>query len=244
MSILERLRSGLIVSCQASPTSPLRDSGIMAAMARAALAGGAAGIRANGPEDIRAIRAAVHLPILGIYKQVVPGFDVYITPTLETAEEVAEAGSDILAVDATLRPHPSSLTPQEFIKACKRSFGLPVMADISTLEEALAAADAGADLVATTLVGYTPYTSHRPQPDFELIHQLVEQAPVPTIVEGHIYSPEQARRALEEGAFAIVVGTAITQPDWITARYVESLKTLSSSEEPGDQEVIRTIKVD
>lgn len=234
MSFLEKLRSGLIVSCQASPTSPLRDSSIMAAMARAAQAGGAAGIRANGPEDIRAIRSAVSLPIIGIYKKVLPGYEVYITPTLEAAQEVAEAGSDILAVDATLRPHPSGLMPQDFIKACKRKFGLPVMADISTLKEALAAAEAGADLVATTLVGYTPYTLQRPRPDYELIAQLVEQAPVPTVVEGHVHSPEQARRALELGAFAIVVGTAITQPDWITARYVESLKTLSSSSAAGD----------
>ncbi len=241
MNILERLHAGLIVSCQASADSPLRDSSMMAAMARAALAGGAVGIRANGPEDIRAIRAAVQLPIIGIYKQIVPEYDVYITPTLEAAAEVVQAGTDILALDATLRPRPNGLTPQDLIQTCKGKFGLPVMADISTLEEALAAAEAGADLVATTLVGYTAYTRQRPLPDFELVAQLVEQAPVPTVVEGHIHSPDDARRALELGAFAVVVGAAITQPDWITAKFVESLKILSSSKVSRDKEVERII---
>jgi N-acylglucosamine-6-phosphate 2-epimerase len=234
MSILERLHAGLIVSCQASADSPLRDSGMMAAMARAALAGGAVGIRANGSEDIRAIRAAVHLPIIGIYKQNVPEYDIYITPTLEAAAEVVQAGTDILAVDATQRPHPGGLTAKEFIQACKGKFSLPLMADISTLEEALAAAEAGADLVATTLVGYTAYTRQRPLPDFELITQLVKHIAIPTIVEGHIRTPEDACRALELGAYAVVVGAAITQPDWITAKFVESLNTLSRNKDSGD----------
>lgn len=244
MSILERLQSGLIVSCQASATSPLRDSGMMAAMARAALAGGAVGIRANGPEDIRAIRAAVHLPIIGIYKQDMPEYEVYITPTMEAAAEVVQAGADILAVDATLRPHPGGLTAQDFIQACKDEFSIPVMADISTLEEALAAAEAGADLIATTLVGYTAYTLQRPLPDYELVAQLVKQVPIPTIVEGHIRTPEDARCALELGAFAVVVGTAITQPDWITAKFVESLKNLSSCMDSGGKEVERAKNTD
>jgi len=108
------------------------------------------------------------------------------------------------------------------------------MADISTLEEALAAVEAGADLVATTLVGYTGYTQQRPQPDFELIAQLVKHAPIPTVVEGHVHTPDDARRALELGAFAVVVGAAITQPDWITAKFVESLKNLSTNMVSGD----------
>lgn len=229
MNTLKQLEGGLVVSCQAAADSPLRNSGIMAAMARAALAGGAVGIRANGPEDIRAIRAAVHLPIIGIYKQNLPGYDVYITPTLGAAQEVVEAGADILAIDATQRPHPGGHTVKDFIQACKYQFGLPVMADISTLSEAITATEAGADLVATTLVGYTPYTHQRPQPDFELVAQLVKEVPVPTIVEGHIHTPGDARHALELGAYAIVVGAAITQPDWITAKFVESLKSLSRS---------------
>ena len=213
IEILKQLRGGLIVSCQASEESPLRDSRIMAAMARAAQVGGAVGIRANGPEDISAIRRAVLLPIIGIYKQVIPGYEVYITPTLETASQVVEAGADLLAVDATSRPRPGGLRASDIIRLYKSKFNLPIMADVSTLEEGLSAADAGADLVATTLAGYTDNTRHRSLPDFELVENLVKQSPVPVVVEGHIQTPQEARRALDLGAFAIVVGTAITRPE-------------------------------
>lgn len=224
MNVWQRLQHGLVVSCQARPGSPLRNSMMMAAMAQAAEQAGAVGIRANGPADIAAIRAAVQLPIIGLYKQELPRTDVYITPTFEAAREVMAAGADLVALDATDRLRPGGVTAAEMIQYCRAELKAPVMADISTLAEGIAAAEAGAELVATTLVGYTPASRHLSPPDFELISALVKSVPVPVVVEGHIATPEQARRALELGAYAVVVGAAITQPDWITRRFVEGLQ--------------------
>jgi N-acylglucosamine-6-phosphate 2-epimerase len=196
---------------------------MMAAMARAALVGGAVGIRADAPADISAIRAAVPLPIIGIYKQHLPTFDVYITPTLEAARQVIDAGANLLAVDATGRLRPGGLTAAAFIKKCKAEFSVPVMADVSTFDEALAAAEAGADLVATTLVGFTAYSQPVSLPDFELVERMVKFSPVPVVVEGHVSTPEDARLAFDLGAYAVVVGAAITQPQWITHRFVEAI---------------------
>lgn len=221
--IIQQLKGGLIVSCQAPEGTPLHGSAIMAAMAKAAEVGGAVGIRANGPDDIRAIRATVRLPIIGIYKIVMPGYDTYITPTLGAAKEVAEAGADIIAVDATDRPHPKELTAAELIAEIK-TLGLPVMADISTFEEGVSAAAAGADIVATTMSGYTPYSPQIEGPDFELIRRLSEVIRVPIIAEGKIWTPEEARHALDEGAHAVVVGTAITRPHVVTERFVKAMK--------------------
>lgn len=223
MGIIRNLPRGLVVSCQAKPGSPLRIPQVMAAMAQAAEVGGAVGIRANGVEDISAIRAVVRLPIIGILKQVHAGFDVFITPTLESAQQVLAAGADIIAMDATLRPRPDQLSTVEAIKLYKSELGVPVMADISTLEEGLAAADAGADILATTLSGYTPYSRQQAAPDFLLIAELAARIQTPIIAEGRLVSPEDARRALELGAHAVVIGTAITAVDWVTQRYVTAL---------------------
>lgn len=220
---VERLKGGLIVSCQAKEDSPLHGPEFMAAMARAAEMGGAVGIRANGPEDIRAIRAAVEIPIIGIFKQRLPDFEPYITPTLDSAKEIAEAGDEIIALDATLRPHPGNLSAAELISQVK-ALGLPVMADISTVEEGVAAAEAGADIVATTMSGYTPYSRQGEGPDFGLIWELARSVDVPIIAEGRICTPEQARQAVEFGAYAVVVGTAITRPEIITERFARALK--------------------
>jgi putative N-acetylmannosamine-6-phosphate epimerase len=224
MDILKRLRHGLIVSCQAKAGSPLRDSKMMAAMAQAAEQAGAVGIRADGPADIAAIRAVVKIPIIGIYKQELPGTDVYITPTLESARAVVAAGADLVALDATDQPRPEGLTTTELIRCCQTELGVPVMADISTLAEGIAAAEAGADLVATTLVGYTPYSHHLAPPNFELIRELVLAVDTPVVVEGHISTPAEAHRALDLGAYAVVVGAAITQPDQITRRFVDATR--------------------
>jgi putative N-acetylmannosamine-6-phosphate epimerase len=219
-----QIHKGLIVSCQAKPGSPFRDPRIMVAMALAAQIGGAVGIRANGPEDIAAIHAAVPMPLIGIYKQVLPGSDVYITPTLDAARQVAKAGADVIALDATPRLRPGDLTLVQLIRAIKEELGVMVMADVSTLEEGIAAAGYGADLVATTLVGYTPYSHPTTLPDFELIHKMVKQIPVPLVVEGNVATPEDARLALDLGAYAVVVGAAITQPEAITHRFVKKMK--------------------
>ncbi len=217
------LKGGLIVSCQAAPGSPLRNSAMMVAMAQAARLGGAAGLRANGPEDIGAISAAVDLPLIGLYKQDLPGFDVRITPTLAAAADIVAAGASILAVDATDRPRPEGLSAAAFIRACKARFPVPLMADVSTLAEGLAAAAAGADIVATTLSGYTPYSPQIATPDFALIAALVGRVNVPVISEGRIATPEDACRALDCGAWAVVVGAAITRPEWITQRFAAAL---------------------
>lgn len=224
VSLLNRLRGGLIVSCQAEPREPLHGSAIMAAMARAAAEGGAAGIRANGPEDIRAIRQAVDLPVIGIYKVDLPGYEVRITPRLEDALQVARAGAQIIALDATSRPRPEAGDAGAFIRMVKHATGCPIMADVSTLEEGLAAAEAGADLVGTTLSGYTSYSPLQEEPDLQLVHQLSSLLSIPVVAEGRIATPRQARQALEMGAFAVVVGTAITRPQWITRQFVSALR--------------------
>ena len=222
--LLERLGQGLIVSCQAEPHEPLHGAALMARLAQAAATGGAVGIRANGPEDIAAIRAAVNLPIIGIYKADLPGFQVRITPTIEHARQIAAAGADLIALDATARPHPDAISAAELIACVRETTGCPVVADVATVEEGLAAAAAGADAVATTLSGYTDDSPSQEEPDFYLIRQLAHGLPVPLIAEGRIGTPEQAVRALALGAYAVVVGSAITRPQWITERFVEKLR--------------------
>ncbi len=219
-TLLSRLGGGLIVSCQALPDEPLHGAHHMAAMARAAAAGGAVGIRANSPEDIAAIRQAVELPIIGLWKDDQPGYSVRITPTVEHARRLAEAGADIIAIDATTRPHPDGLSLPERVAIIHRDTHRPILADVATLEEGIAAQEAGADLVAPTLSGYTEYSPPSVDPDFELIQQLARRLRVPVIAEGRISTPEQAARALALGAFAVVVGGAITRPQQITARFV------------------------
>lgn len=197
---------------------------MMAALAKAAVLGGAKGIRANGSLDIKAIREAVSVPIIGIDKIDVPGFDVRITPTFEAAEEVARSGADIVALDCTDRPHPGGLTPTELIRRLKQRLNVYVMADISTLEEGIAAARAGADFVGTTLAGYTPYSRKMCGPDLRLVEELAKELDVPIVCEGRISTPSEARRALDLGAHAVVVGTMITSPQRITEAYVRVLR--------------------
>lgn len=223
-NVLSSLRGGLIVSCQASPDDGLYGSEVMAMMAQAAALGGAVAVRANGVEDITAIRRAITLPVIGILKQHLPGLGVRITPSLEAARVVASAGADIIAVDATRRgAEEGRATAAELIRQVRDALGIPVMADISTLNEGLAAAQAGADLVATTLSGYTAYSRQQREPDFALVEALVAATASPVIAEGRIASPEAARRMLELGAFAVVVGSMITRPRWITQQYVSAL---------------------
>jgi N-acylglucosamine-6-phosphate 2-epimerase len=195
----------------------------MAVMAKAAQAGGAAGIRANGVGDIIAIRSAVNLPVIGIYKEDLPGFDVRITPSLKRAREVAAAGAEIIALDATQRPHLDGLDLPERIRTIHQELGCLVMADISTLEEGLNAEIAGADLIATTLSGYTEYSPAQDGPDLILVERLAEKLKMPLVAEGRIVTPEQAREALRLGAFAVVVGGAITRPQRITEQFVRKM---------------------
>ena len=211
-------RRGLIVSCQASEDNPLHGPAFMAAMAQAAAAGGAIAIRANGPDDVTAIKRRVGLPIIGLWKREVEGFAPYITPTLESAEAIAEAGADLIALDATLRPHPEG-TMQALLKQVKDTLGLPVFADVATLEDGVAAARAGAAYLSTTMAGYTPDTVKTDEPDFALLRDLVKAVDIPVVAEGRFWTPEQVGKAFDLGAFAVVIGTAITNPLRITERF-------------------------
>ncbi|MFB3882552.1 MAG: N-acetylmannosamine-6-phosphate 2-epimerase [Armatimonadota bacterium] len=222
-SVLDRLKGGLIVSCQALPGEPFFDPHYMAAFARAAEMGGAVGIRAKEP-DIRAIRQACGLPIIGIDKVYLDGFDIYITPRYEDAERIAAAGADIVALDCTPRPRPQGVTAEELIRRIQRNLRLPVMADISTLDEAVAAERAGADIIATTLSGYTPYSRRTEGPDFDLLEAVIRAVRAPVIAEGHIYTLAEARACIALGAHAIVVGTAITRPIELARRFSEAIR--------------------
>ena len=193
-------------------------------MAEAAEIGGAAGIRANGPEDIRAIKKEVELPLIGIEKNMDYEAGIYITPTMREVSRVVEAGADIIAVDATKCGRPFGQSLREFIDEIKSSFDIPVMGDISVLEEGLRAEQIGFDLVGTTLSGYTEHSPDKEGPDFELLEDLLYELSIPVIMEGRISSPEQAGKALDMGAHAVVVGSAITRPRKITARFVEGIE--------------------
>ena len=216
------LDQGLIVSCQAREDNPLHGPPFMAAMAQAAELGGAVAIRANGSDDIAAIKACVGLPVIGLSKIEVPGFEPYITPTLASAEAIAEAGADVIAVDATLRPHPEG-EMQAFLKCVKNTLGLPLFADVATLEEGVAAAEAGADYISTTMAGYTSYSVKTDGPDFTLIRELVRAVSVPVVAEGRFWTLEHVEKAFALGVYAVVVGTAISNPRDITRRFVEAV---------------------
>lgn len=211
----------LVVSCQAQPGNPFYAPAAMALMARAAEAGGALAIRANGADDVRAIRAVTAIPIIGIDKQGDPE-GVYITPTVEAAASVVHAGADLVAIDGTDRPRPVPLTEQ--IRRIHDELGVAVVADVDGVDAGLAARDRGADLVATTLSGYTGGGPVPDGPDLELVARLADKLDCPIVAEGRIRTPEQVRAAREAGAHAVVVGFAITNPMDITARLVAALR--------------------
>ena len=234
-SVLDRLRGGLIVSCQAREGHPLHNPHIIAALARSAEAGGAVGVRINGEKDIAAVRMFVTVPVIGIRKMWVEDFPVYITPAFDDAAVVAASGADIIAVDATHRERPGGEAIEELIPRIRRELGRPVMADISTFREGEQAATLGADLVATTLSGYT--TGAPPEePDLELVRRLARTLSVPVIAEGRYRTPEQVREAFQAGAFAVVVGRAITDALAITRRFVEATPQGSEPTDPPARE--------
>jgi N-acylglucosamine-6-phosphate 2-epimerase len=221
---IESLRGGLVVSVQAPPDSPLADTAQMVALARAAEAGGAAGIRAEGPADVAAIKLAVGLPVIGLRKRRTTGSDVYITPELEDARAIAAAGADVLAVDATLRPRPDGLDAEGFLTLLGRELPQPILADVDSLEAGLSARAAGAAAVATTLAGYTGGSSIPAEPDLELVAALAARLDCPVLAEGRIATPDQARAAFDAGAFAVVVGTAITDPVALTRGFAAAAR--------------------
>ncbi|MEL4356357.1 MULTISPECIES: N-acetylmannosamine-6-phosphate 2-epimerase [unclassified Luteococcus] len=221
--VLNQLRGRLVVSCQAYPEEPMLDPRTMSQLAQAAVVGGAAGIRAKGLEDLRLIRQAVTVPIIGIVKVGKEG--VYITPTLADCLAVAATGCEIVALDGTRRPRPDGLSLAQTIAGLKEQFPqVLVMADCGSLADAHAAHEAGADILSTTLAGYSGERPKTDGPDWELVEQLVRDFPdEPVLVEGRIHTPGDAAQAIQLGAHSVVVGTAITHPTSITRWFVEAI---------------------
>ena len=223
---VESLKGKLIVSCQALPHEPLHSSFIMGRMALAAKEGGAYGIRANTKEDIAEIQTQVDLPVIGIVKRDYEDSKVYITPTMKEINELMEVKPDIKALDATHSLRPGGRTLDEFYREIRNSYPEQLlMADCSTVEEALFADQLGFDFIGTTLVGYTDQSKSLKieSNDFEIIRQIVAKVKHRVIAEGNINTPEKARRVIELGAFSVVVGSIITRPQLITKSFAEAL---------------------
>jgi N-acylglucosamine-6-phosphate 2-epimerase len=226
---LESLRGKLIVSCQAYPGEPLRDPRTTGQMAASVVRGGAAAVRVQGLADIQFTRAAVEVPVIGLWKD---GHDgVFITPTLRHALAVAAAGAHVVAVDGTRRPRPDGLSLAETVAGIHAESHALVMADCGSLEDARGAADAGADLIGTTLAGYSGERPKTDGPDLDLLSSIAAAGlGRPLVAEGRIHTPAQARAALEAGAFAVVVGTAITHPTTITGWFRDALGPATPTE--------------
>lgn len=220
--VLARLERRLIVSSQAMDArSPLKTPAMLSLLAQAAELGGAGGFRVDGPEVVADLRAHTRLPIIGISKSRLQGFDTYITVAIADVGALCAAGADIVAAQSTVGTRPADSFAA--IAAAAARLGRPVMADIATLAEAEAAVAQGAALVATTMYGFTAETAGRGRPDFALLAQLVERLDVPVVLEGGVWTPEHVRAAFEAGAYAVVSGSAVTAPDLITRRLVEAI---------------------
>lgn len=221
----EQVKGKLIVSCQALPDEPLHSSYIMSRMAYAAYLGGAAGIRANTVEDIIEIRKTTPLPVIGIIKQVYSDRpDVYITPTMREVDALYACGVEVIAMDATRRDRPEGETIETFFPKVRAKYpGQLFMADCSSVEEGMKAAELGFDLIGTTMASYTPYTKGCSLPPFDMIESLVKHCGKPVVAEGNIITPEHLRHAMDLGILTAVVGSAITRPMEITKRFVAAL---------------------
>ncbi|KDS93814.1 N-acetylmannosamine-6-phosphate 2-epimerase [Dermabacter hominis] len=225
--VVAALEGTLIVSCQAYPGEPMRDPNTMARIAAAVEHGGASAVRAQGLDDIRHVKNALTtIPVIGIWKDGTDG--VFITPTLQHCEAVINAGADILAVDGTRRPRPDGLTFAETVRRIRDITDIPVMADCDDETSALIAAEAGADIIGTTLAGYTGAREKTPGPDLDLLAALVEKLPGTAVVaEGRVHTTQHAAACRGAGAFAVVVGTAITHPTSITRWFHDAVTTTS-----------------
>ncbi|MDO5081884.1 N-acetylmannosamine-6-phosphate 2-epimerase [Arachnia propionica] len=220
---LEALKGRLVVSCQAYPGEPMRHAETMARIAQACVLGGAAAIRVQGIEDIRATTAVVDVPVIGLWKDGAEG--VYITPTLRHALACAEAGARIVAIDATSRPRPDGSTFAEIVRGLKEAHPkVLVMADCGSLEDCLRAETDGADIIGTTLAGYSGERPKTDGPDLELARQAVAACRRPVIVEGRVHTLDQARAVMATGAWAVCVGTAITHPSSITGWFAAAVQ--------------------
>ena len=235
---IKALDHSLIISAQAAGDEPLNKPEHLLAMALSGINGGASGLRLEGNENIEYIRKCTNLPIIGLAKsELVPDSErldrIYITSTFAEAEELAKAGSDIIASDATGRMRPDGLSLRQFIERVHNDLRLPVWADIATLSEGLAAAEAGADVISTTMYGYTRETELEADapPSFVLLSSLCKQLKVPVVLEGRVWYPDEIRKAFELGAYAVVVGSAVTRPQLITKRFVKAIPSRAETAE-------------
>lgn len=225
--IITRIEKKIIVSSQAATDEPFYPVERMKAMVESVINGGAGGLRLAGEYHIKNLRGMTDLPIIGITKpDIIPeNFKeiVYITPTFEDAKSISDAGCDIIAIDATERKRPKE-SLKELINLIHTKLDKPVMADISTFEEAINAEELGADIISTTLAGYTSYTKQTIGPDFKLLEMLTIQLNIPVILEGRIETTDDVKKAFELGAFSVVIGSIITRPHLITRKFVEAAK--------------------
>ncbi len=224
--LLEQIRHQLIVSCQAVPGEPLylENGTIMPLMARAAQQAGSPMIRTSSVRDVTAIKQETGLPVIGLIKIQYPGFDRYITPTMLEVDQLVEAGADIIALDCTDQQRGDGSSIEAYMQAVRAKYpNQLLMADISTYEEGIRAWKLGMDLVGTTMSGYTPQSPKLEGPDYELVRRLCADLPIPVIGEGRIHSPEQAVQMLACGAWAVVVGGAITRPLEIAGRFIHAI---------------------
>lgn len=225
--ILENIKGSLIVSCQALPDEPLycEEQSLMPFMAEAAKRAGCRCIRTSSVRDVKEIKAKTGLPVIGLIKRHYEGYESYITPTMQEVDALVEAEADIIALDCTMRTRGDGLTVGEFIKEIRDKYPeIVLMADISTFEEGVNAWKCGVNMVGTTMSGYTSYSPQKSEPDYELVEKLVKAVDIPVIAEGKVHYPYQAKKMLELGAHAVVVGGAITRPLEITQRFMKELE--------------------
>ncbi len=230
--LLESMKGGLIVSCQVQHDDPVYSEDFVLKMAKAAQWAGAVGIRANSPEQIKLIKDNVDLPMIGLWKIWHDDTDVFITPTLEAAKKVWEAGADVIALDCTAQITHEGKPAYELLPLVKKEIPEAVIfADVSNYEEAKRAVEMGADIVGPTLYGYTEETKHIEQPDLREFARMCRDFKDKAfmIMEGHVYTPEDAIKCLYLGADAVVVGSAITRPHLIAKRFVDLMSGLQSN---------------
>lgn len=221
-AIIESLRGGLVVSCQAYPGEPMRTPETMRRVAQAVVAGGAVGVRAQGLADIREISEHLHVPIIGLVKEGDEG--VFITPTLDLAVACVDAGAQIVAIDGTRRPRPDGRTLAEVIAAVQER-GAAVMVDCAEMDDVFACAEAGADLIGTTLAGYAPGRPRIEGPDLEFVREAAAATRIPIMAEGRFHTPAHVAAGFAAGAYSVTVGTAITHPTTITTWFTAATPT-------------------
>ena len=227
-ALLKAIHKKMIVSCQAIPGEPLyvEEKSVMYLMARAAKMAGSPAIRTSSIRDVAAIKEETGLPVIGLIKTRYEGYESYITPTMKEVDELVKAGSDVVAMDCTMRKRGDGRTVSEYIASIREKYpDIILMADISTYEEGMNAQKCGVDILGTTMSGYTSYSRQGDGPDYELMSRLAEDADIPVIGEGKIHSPEEAVKALQTGVWAIVVGGAITRPLEIAQRFMKAIES-------------------